>query len=321
VRKVSDWEFEPSAGGGIASIRVRGTELLAAEAGPLDASSSRWQVTSDADRLRVVPDAFELAQSMVWPFRCESDMEVVERGRNLMSLLSQRGTILKPLFSVRLEWPSSGLAVSIAWDELRLSSSTLQLRTEPLRIELHISPGRRRGQRSASWWVVVRDGSGARTVEVVDYDPAWPDHFRRLSTELKRVLGDKVVKIEHGGSTSVPGLAAKPIIDIWAALGFPIHSEDIEAMAAIGYEYLGEAALEDQDFFVRLAEPVCHLHCYPAGHPEWNRHIAFRDWLRANPDGAAAYARLKRDLAIRFAADRLAYTEAKSDFIEAALLG
>lgn len=314
-----DWEVEPSATGGIASIRVRGTELLAAEARPLEASSSRWRFTAGVDRVRVVPDGYELAQSMVWPFRREPGMEVVERGRNLMPLLSVRGTILKPLFSVRLEWPSSGVAVSIAWDELRLSSARLEMKVEPPRIEVHIGGAPRGAVRPVSWWVVVRDGSGVRTVEVVEYDPAWPELFRRLAAELNGALGDQVAAIEHGGSTSVPGLAAKPIIDIWAALRSPIRPRDIEAMAALGYEYLGESALVDQDLFIKSA--VCHVHCYPEGHPELDRHLAFRDWLRANPEGAAAYARLKRELAIRFAADRLAYTEAKSDFIEAALLG
>jgi GrpB-like predicted nucleotidyltransferase (UPF0157 family) len=316
---VSDWEVEPSANGGIASIRVRGTELLAAEAGRLDRSAARWRVTIGSDRVRVVPEAFELAQSMVWPFRHEPGMDVVVRGKDLMPLSPGHALVMESGFTLRLAWPSTGLAVSIAWDEPRLSSSAVEMKTGPARIEVQIAGGNREDLRPVSWWVEVRDGSGSRTVEVVEYDPAWPEHFRRLAAELKRVLGDKVVEIEHGGSTAVPGLAAKPIIDIWAALGSPIHSEDIEAMAAIGYEYLGESALEDQDFFIKRA--VCHVHCYPEGHPDWDRHLAFRDRLRANPERAAAYARLKRELAIRFAADRLAYTDAKSDFIESALLG
>jgi GrpB-like predicted nucleotidyltransferase (UPF0157 family) len=98
-----------------------------------------------------------------------------------------------------------------------------------------------------------------------------------------------------------------------------LWQEDVKAMAAVGYDYLGESALPDQDFFVKSEPRIYHLHCYPAGHPEWDRHLAFRDWLRAHPDAAAAYASLKRELAARFPADALAYTEAKSDFIESAL--
>ncbi len=138
---------------------------------------------------------------------------------------------------------------------------------------------------------------------------------------MREALGDQVAAIEHGGSTSVPGLAAKPVIDMWAALREPMNDEHITAMAAVGYEYLGEAALEGQDFFVKRTPRVCHLHCYRVGNPELDRHLAFRDWLRSHPEGAAAYATLKRELATRFAADRLAYTEAKSDFIESALSG
>ena len=173
--------------------------------------------------------------------------------------------------------------------------------------------------RLASWWVNIRDGVRGRKVEVVDYNPAWPAQFREEEKAIKRVLDRQVMALEHGGSTSVPGLAAKPIIDMWAALRSPLRQEDVKAMAAIGYDYLGESALPDQDFFVKSEPRIYHLHCYPAGHPEWDRHLAFRDWLRVHPDGAAAYASLKRELAARFPADALAYTEAKSDFIESAL--
>jgi GrpB-like predicted nucleotidyltransferase (UPF0157 family) len=273
----------------------------------------------DADRVRIEPARFELAQSMVWPFHFEPGMEVIVRGKDLMPLLGDAPLELKPAFTARLSWPSSGVAVSIAWDELRLPTAALTLRSNPSRVELTITPGNIRTIRPVSWWVDVRDGNGARTIEVVDYDPAWPAQFEEKKAELLRGFGDLLVAVEHGGSTSVPGLAAKPIIDVWVALRAPLHERDIQAMAAIGYEYLGESALEDQDFFVKRVPPVCHVHCYPAGHREWHRHLAFRDWLRTHQDGAAAYASLKRDLAQRFAGDRLAYTEAKSDFIEAAL--
>ncbi len=314
---MSDWEVEQGAGGGIASIRVRGTELLAAEAGPLAATAARWWVTTGPDRVRVVPETFELAQSMVWPFRCEPGMEVVVRGKDLMPMRPNALHELKPGFTVRLGWPSSGVAVSIVWDEPRLSSALLEMKADPSRIEVEIVGGHRQDVRPISWWVEVRDGSGARTIEVVDYDPAWPSQFLQEQSVVRRVLGEQVAALEHGGSTAVPGLAAKPIIDMWAALRWPIRAQDVEAMAAIGYVYLGEGALEDQDLFVKLTPPVCHLHCYPAGHPELDRHLGFRDWLRSNPQGAAAYARLKRELAQRFSGDRPAYTEAKSDFIEA----
>jgi GrpB-like predicted nucleotidyltransferase (UPF0157 family) len=273
----------------------------------------------DVDRMRVEPARFELAQSMIWPFRYETGMELVARGKDVTPPALDVQCELKPAFTVRLVWPLSRVAVSIAWDELRLPTAALTLRSNPSRLELTIG-GRTSGDvRPVSWWVQIVDGSGRQTIEVVDYDPAWPAEFQEEQAEVTRVLGDLIVALEHGGSTSVPGLAAKPIIDMWAALRVPLRERDINAMAAIGYEYLGESALPDQDFFVKRMPRVCHLHCYPFGHPQWDRHLAFRDWLRTHPEGAAAYARLKRDLAKRFAADRLAYTEAKSEFIESAL--
>jgi GrpB-like predicted nucleotidyltransferase (UPF0157 family) len=316
---LSDWEVEPDATGGIASIRLRGTELLAGAAGTLDSGGAPWLVTLDVDRVRVGPARFELTQSMVWPFRYEAGMELVARGKAVTPLRLDVRYELKPAFSVRLGWPSSAIAVSIAWDEPRLPTAALSLRSNPSRAELTIGALASGEVRPVSWWVVIVDGSGARTTEVVDYDPAWPAQFEQEREEVWRALGEVLVAVEHGGSTSVPGLAAKPIIDMWAALRAPLREEDITAMAAIGYEYLGESALPDQDFFVKRTPRVCHLHCYPFGHPEWDRHLAFRDWLRTHPEGAVAYASLKRELADRFGGDRLAYTEAKSDFIEAAL--
>jgi len=314
-----DWEVERSAEGGLVSLRLRGVELLAGEAKPQDAGTARWAVTLEVDGVRIEPARFEIAQSMVWPFRYETGMELVARGKDVTPLGLDVPFELKPAFTVRLAWPSSDVAVSIAWDELRLPTAALALRSNPSRVELTIGARTSGAMRPVSWWVHILDGSGGRRIEVVEYDPAWPAQFEEEQAEVRRALGELLVALEHGGSTSVPGLAAKPIIDMWAALRAPVREADINAMAAIGYEYLGESALPDQDYFVKTTPRVCHLHCYPAGHPEWDRHLSFRDWLRAHPEGAAAYARLKRELAERFPADGLAYTEAKSDFILEAL--
>jgi GrpB-like predicted nucleotidyltransferase (UPF0157 family) len=316
---LSDWEVERSPDGGLVSLRLGGVELLAGEARPLVDSAASWVVTPEADRVRVEPVRFEIAQSMLWPFRHETGMELVARGKDVTPVGLDIPFELKPAFSVRLGWPSNGVAVSIAWDEVRLPTAALTVRSDPSRVELTIGARASGTVRLASWWVNIRDGVRGRKVEVVDYDPAWPAQFRQEEAAIKRVLGSQVVALEHGGSTSVPGLAAKPIIDMWAALRSPLRQEDVKAMAAVGYDYLGESALPDQDFFVKSEPRIYHLHCYPAGHPEWDRHLAFRDWLRAHPDAAAAYASLKRELAARFPADALAYTEAKSDFIESAL--
>jgi GrpB-like predicted nucleotidyltransferase (UPF0157 family) len=317
--QLSDWEVERSPDGGVVSLRLRDSELLAGEARPLDEEAAPWVVTLEVDRVRIEPARFEIAQSMVWPFRYETGMELVARGKDVTPPGLDVPFELKPAFSVRLDWPSSRVAVSIAWDELRMPTAALTLRSNPSRVVLTIGARTSGTVRPVSWWVNIRDGNRGSKIEVVDYDPAWPAIYREEAAAIRRVLGDQVAALEHGGSTSVPGLAAKPIIDMWAALRAPIREDDIQAMAALGYEYLGESALPDQDFFVKRASPSYHLHCYPAGHPEWDRHLAFRDWLRAHPEGAAAYASLKRELAKRFPADALAYTEAKSEFIQEAL--
>jgi GrpB-like predicted nucleotidyltransferase (UPF0157 family) len=297
-------------------------ELLSSTAGPTNSSAVDWQVEARGERgLWIRPATFELTQSMVWPFRYESDMEILSRGASLrpFSPGSTRG--LAGEFTVRFEWPSNDIAISVGWDSDRLPSASLTLKTMPERLELALGAMSGDQIRPESWWVEMRDGKAGAPIEVIDYDPLWPSQFESEKIRIIRTLGDLLHTLEHGGSTAVPGLAAKPIIDMWAALRGPLSAAPIAAMAKIGYEHFGEYGLAGRDYFVKATPPVCHLHCYPVGHPDWNRHLAFRDWLRTHPEGARAYGRVKRELAIRFSGDRMAYTEAKSDFIESALAG
>jgi len=312
------FELDLAPDGGVASLRLRGFEVLAAPAHPTSSRAAPWAVEVQPDRVRIQPSSFELAQPMVWPFRFEPDVEVILRGHDLMPLAGDRPRRLSNTTSVRFGWPGHG-AISALWDRPRLPEAALTLRPAAKALELTLSGGETDGARPTAWRVEIRDGSGAPSIEVVDYDPAWPATFAEERGRIGTALGDLVATIEHGGSTSVPGLAAKPVIDIWLKLTGPVQPEHIEAMAALGYRHLGEAGLAGQDLFVKRSAPVVHLHSYQAGDPDYQRHLDFRDWLRAHPDGAAAYGRLKKDLARRFKADRLAYTEAKSDFIEAAL--
>lgn len=248
-------------------------------------------------------------------------MDVVARGTSLKPFHPGATRELAGEFTVRLEWPSNDIAISIGWDSDRLPSASLRLMTTPARLELALGAMFGDQVRSESWWVEVRDGNAGSPIEVVDYDPAWPGQFESEKIRIRPAIGELLLSLEHGGSTAVPGLAAKPIIDMWAALRGPLGPAQIQSMARIGYEHFGEYGLAGRDYFVKTTSPACHLHCYPVGHPDWNRHLEFRDWLRSHPEGARAYARLKRELAIRFSSDRMAYTEAKSDFIESALAG
>jgi GrpB-like predicted nucleotidyltransferase (UPF0157 family) len=317
-----DWQVERTEAGGIKSLRLRGTELLAAPADPRSSTAARWEVNPGREeRLTIKPARLEVTQAMVWPFRYEPDMKVVVRGADLMPFTTNQVRPLGVEYTVRLEWTSSEVAISFGWDPDRLAPANLTLKSDPARLELELGAIDGGGVRPESWWVQVRDANRGAPIKVVDYNPAWVVEFERQKAQITRALGDQVMALEHAGSTSVPGLAAKPVIDMYLALRSLLRPQDIRAMAALGYEYLGEAGLKDRDFFIKESPPPCHLHCYPAGHGEWDRHLVFRDWLRSHPEGARAYGKLKRELALRFAGDRMAYTEAKSDFIETALAG
>lgn len=156
-------------------------------------------------------------------------------------------------------------------------------------------------------------------IVVVDHDPAWAEVTARLIGEIRAACGRHIVSIEHIGSTSVPGLAAKPIIDLMPALpAFEDGFGCVDAMTALGYEARGEFGIAGRHYFPRPAGPrrlAVHVHMFAADHPEYRRHVLFRDYLRAHPARADAYGALKRELAVRFGADREGYTDAKSAFI------
>ncbi len=154
-------------------------------------------------------------------------------------------------------------------------------------------------------------------IAVVEYDPSWPAQFEELDVRIGAALGELIARIEHVGSTSIEGLAAKPIID----LDVVISSVDllptvIERLREIGYRHEGDRGVPGRDAFTSEASPPHHLYVCASDSQELARHIAFRDFLRAHSATATAYAELKRNLAQRFSDDRNAYTDGKSEFIE-----
>ncbi len=166
-------------------------------------------------------------------------------------------------------------------------------------------------------------GKAAR-VELAPYSPAWPARFEAECDLLYRVFTGARVAIEHVGSTAVPGLAAKPIVDILlGATDLAAIEERIPALQALGYCYVAklEAVLPERRFFAKpAAHPrSIHLHAVVFASPFWKNHLAFRDALRTHPALAQEYHRLKLDLAARFGEDRERYTEAKAPFIERVL--
>jgi GrpB-like predicted nucleotidyltransferase (UPF0157 family) len=157
------------------------------------------------------------------------------------------------------------------------------------------------------------------SVILVPYDPDWARRFDRERAVLDAVFAGSDAAIEHIGSTAVPGLAAKPVIDIMAGLShLAVAERHVTALEAADYEYVQkyDAQLPHRRYFrkPRIGPRAFHLHCLVRGSREWVRHLAFRDHLRAHPECAAAYDALKRELASRLGKD--AYTAAKSPFIE-----
>jgi len=159
-----------------------------------------------------------------------------------------------------------------------------------------------------------------KEVVIVEYNPHWPEMFLAERSLIETVFANIPVAIEHIGSTAVPGLAAKPIIDIvLGADSLEIIEARIPALENIGYEYIHEAELivPERRFFVR--DGRYHLHCVVFQGKIWNYQLRFRDILRNNPKLARKYEELKRDLARRYPNARPIYTERKSPFVEEVL--
>ena len=152
-------------------------------------------------------------------------------------------------------------------------------------------------------------------VVIVDYDPRWAILFREEREQILHALNEPEAAVEHFGSTAVPGLAAKPIVDI--AVSIPeLHERYVHSLAQLGYECLGEVRVRGRWFFVKEAPHAFHLHLYRRGHEELARVLRFRDYVRAHPQVAQEYVRLKRELAERYADAIDLYRFYKSEFIE-----
>ena len=161
----------------------------------------------------------------------------------------------------------------------------------------------------------------AEPVVVVPYDPAWPAAFAMLRDRIAAVLADLAAGIEHVGATAIPGCDAKPIVDIDVVIR---HAEDlpavVERLGTAGYVHLGDLGIVGREAFRAPAGlPQHHLYVSAAGAAALQAHLTLRDALRADPDLAAAYGQLKRELAERYRDDRDAYAEGKSAFVASVL--
>jgi GrpB-like predicted nucleotidyltransferase (UPF0157 family) len=162
--------------------------------------------------------------------------------------------------------------------------------------------------------------SGVATVEVVPYDPRWPDLFEAEAAKIKAALGETALRIEHVGSTAVPGLWAKPVIDIHLtvrdAADEPSYLPPLEAAE---YRLLIREPQWFEHRMLKGGDPEVNLHVFSDGCPELGRCVAFRDWLRDNAQDRELYAGVKRELAERRWDSVDDYARAKNEVVSAIL--
>jgi GrpB-like predicted nucleotidyltransferase (UPF0157 family) len=166
--------------------------------------------------------------------------------------------------------------------------------------------------------------SALRAIEAIvlaPYNAEWTEAFARESSVIAAALPGVAIALHHIGSTAVPGLLAKPVIDMLGVLpAVEAMDEQVGHLAALGYEALGEYGIAGRRYFRKDSRDgvrTHQLHCYSLGATEMQRHLDFRDYLRAFPAEAAAYAALKQRLAERHAGDMRAYSDGKTAFVRA----
>jgi GrpB-like predicted nucleotidyltransferase (UPF0157 family) len=154
-------------------------------------------------------------------------------------------------------------------------------------------------------------------VRLVEYDARWPALFAAELQRIRDHCGALALRLEHIGGTSIPGMCAKPVLDI--AAGLPGDASTLDYVAVLthaGYEHRGERGVPGRQYFRRGEPRTCHVHLVEEGGPLWRDYVAFRDYLRSHAEAARQFADLKRVLAARFPRDREAYMNAKSTHVQ-----
>jgi len=159
-----------------------------------------------------------------------------------------------------------------------------------------------------------------KRVTVLPYDPKWKSDFEAIKSEIESAVGDLILGVEHVGSTSVEGMAAKPCIDMDVVIpDYSVFDAVVERLNAIGYIHEGDLGIRDREAFKYTDKPhlqTHHLYVCPQTSAELHRHITFRNFLRANPDAAQAYSAVKRQAAQLFPNDIDGYIAHKASCIE-----
>lgn len=160
-----------------------------------------------------------------------------------------------------------------------------------------------------------------RKVEVLPHNPHWYQAFQDESEQVIIALGDNVIAIDHIGSTAIPRIHAKPIIDILVSVADITKVDDRNAsMQALGYEVMGEYGITGRRYFRKDNKSrirTHHIHIFTVGSAQINRHLAFRDYMRVHPEEAQRYSDLKQSLAKQYADDIDGYMDGKDGFIKA----
>ena len=156
-----------------------------------------------------------------------------------------------------------------------------------------------------------------QAVQVVDYDSSWPRIFLHLKDRVWPAVSDVAIAVEHVGSTSVPGMAAKPVIDMDIVIASRTELPAVLLrLARLGYQHRGDLGIEDREAFLTPEnQPAHHLYVCVQNGLALRNHIAVRDYLRTHPSDVVAYSALKKALAKRFSNERARYGVAKTDFI------
>ena len=159
-------------------------------------------------------------------------------------------------------------------------------------------------------------------VIIVDYDPNWPQMYEQEKARIQDAIGEYLIDIQHVGSTSIPGLSAKPIIDIMPIIrDIALIPHCVQPLESLDYAYFGENGIPGRYYFRKPADIMSqphtyHLHVLEKGHDQWAMMLLFREYMLLHPESAQQYDLLKRELATKFGFDRVGYTDAKESFVK-----
>lgn len=156
----------------------------------------------------------------------------------------------------------------------------------------------------------------APTLRLVPYDETWPMEFAAEAARIERACAGLPIRLEHIGSTAIPGLSAKPVIDILAGRPGNVSGDAyVPAFKQLGYEHKGSFGIPGRNYFRRGSPRTHHVHLVSWSSEFWQDHLLFRDYLRTHPLVAREYDTIKRELAAMYLQDRERYTDAKGPFI------